>query len=1114
MKNLQQRLEQIGKQITTQNDLSEQRWLRVSAIAQEAHANQFRNNGRSYLAHVLDVAEILLSWRLDAMVVMAGLLHDVVRYGRIDSQEQLTRRLDEANQGNQDNQALSQVLEFALWLEAENSLLEYVRDNSRLSKFFTLMKKPFGLQAVLVRCANRLANLRDLTAFKGEQWQRLLSNTEEVYLPLLERLGMWKVRVEVETLLLQARTPERYRLITQWQAEERRKRQNEIERWRIQLKEMLSQHGLQKVAVEIAYRSPASTWRRHLANLPRHNVHELSQLDARHLFVTVVLVSRVDEAYLALADIHQCGTPSIATFRDYLAQPKANGYAALHTSIVVNSEPHRLHVRTHTLHSMAQYGILFPPTYQAWQDAGKLPSGWPVAEQRALATFMDALQQRKTGRIASLTPKGEVIDLRQGATVLDFAYAIHTEIGRQTSVALLNNVQVPLNTELHSGDMVEIRKDVHRQWPNPQWLDWVRTSKARNAIQMQLRQRPPIKGYGLLDKALRQQQQKLDDHKNRLSTLATEMGRTPEEIFVAIAEGTLHADDVAKRLLTIKSQQRTTFYRVQLSAESAARFPLWHNDMLVRVDCCTPPPGTPIIGYHKQQGVELHRADCANLIDATRKVALSWQAERVKAELVKLTLRAVNRKGLIHDLTYVLKQAHVDIVYLEGKQLGEMDEINLTLEVTNKLELGYLLNTIRGLQGVNRVLVNGEEADLTRASLQAYLAPPQPIISPFSPGRPVTGQGVFWGRANEVMQIETQLRAKNPTSLLVQGPRRIGKTSLLKQLNESRVVRHKYRYVYVDLQSVAYGNIASILRLIARHLARTSRRVQASGKWARSTPIPSMAELTSAPQDTFLSYLAELTDTNRYTQKRILLALDEFGTLVESIRAKVLDTRIFHLLRSVIQHNPLVTILLCTSDNLANLLAQEGVLELLNVTTTVRLSHLSDQAAQQLMQDPLRGQVYFEPDAIESLLRVTDKHPYYLQIMGSNLITQLNYDQRRQVYQSDIQHLIRHQINLNGSEFMHLWQAAEPLQQSVLQALCAPPAASMISPFGAQLIQHRLQQANRPFTLESITHTLEQLTYMDTLTRVPEPDGSNRYYVRVELFRDWFAAHHPLIIKP
>ncbi len=1105
MNNTEQRLEQLKKQLITKYSLAEEIWLSVSLLVQKAHQNQFRNNQRSYLDHVLNVAEILLSWNVDVMTIMAGLLHNAVYDGHIESLKEINHPLN--------RNVLSQILDLIASLDVGNRRISPIRNDHHLSEFFLLIKRPFGLQAVLVCCANRLANLRDLRAFKGKPREHLLSNTELVYLPLLDHLGIWKVRIEIETLLLQARTPERYRLLTQWQRKQRKKRQDDIERWRIELKNALSQRGLEQVAVKIIYRSPASTWRRHLVDFPRSHADTLSQLDGRHLFTTVVLVSQVNEAYLALAGIHQSGIPSTATFRDYLAQPKANGYSALNTTIVVNSEPHRLRIQTHTLYSIAQNGILFPMAYQAWLEGGPLPDSCQGVERQALSTLMNTLRQRKTDWIASLTPKGEVIHLRRGATVLDFAYAIHTEIGRQTRAAWVNKVQVPLNTELHSGDMVEIRKDPDRQWPNPQWIDWVRTNKARNAIQLQLRQRPAIKGYNLLDKALRQQQQKLEDYTSQLSTLATEMGRTREEIFIAIAEGTLNAEDVAKCLLTVKSQQRTTFYHVRLTPESIARFPLWHDDMLVRVDCCNPPPGTQVMGYHNQQSVELHRADCASLIDPTRKVRLYWQAERVKVQLIKFTLRAVNRKGLIYDLTYILKQAHVDIVYLEGKQLGEMDEINLTVEVTNKLELGYLLSTIRGLPGVNRVLVNGEEADSASASLQAYLAPPEPIISPFSPGRPVTGKGAFWGRGSEVTQIETQLQAKNPTSLLIQGPRRIGKTSLLKHLNDSRVIRNKYRYVYVDLQSVAYSDIASVLRLIARHLARTSRRVQTSSKWTYSVEIPTMAELTATPQDTFLSYLADLTDSNRYTQKRILLALDEFGTLVESIRANVLDTRIFHLLRSVIQHNPLVTILLCTSDNLANLLAEEGVLELLNVTNTVRLSYLSNQAAQQLIQEPLRGQVYFEPKAIETLLHVTGKHPYYLQIIGSNLITRLNYDERRQVYESDIQRLARHQTNLNGSEFMHLWQTEDVLQHHVLQALCMPPATSAVSPFGAELLQHRLQQANRPFTLESIAQTLEQLTYMDTLTRVPGSDGANRYYVRVELFRDWFAAHHPLIVK-
>lgn len=1090
----QRRLEGVGAALVAQTPELEGLWERVVEVTWEAHADQYRNNGRPYLAHVLDIADILLEWEVEPLIVMGGLIHDSVRYGRFRSQRAVATRLD--------HEDLSSLLHLATRLATRDSIVHYARDNSRLQKIFDLMVE--DVRGVLIRCANRLADLRDLDTFKGEQRDGLLLNTEEVYLPLLERLGMWRVRTEVENRLFQARTPDRYAAILRWQERERTQRATAIAAWQDSLMQALAVHGLTRVEVRIEYRHPASTFRRLLADLPR-DVDDLSQLDTRHLFVTTVLVPRVDDAYIGLAAVHECGTPSMASFRDHFAQPRDNGYAALHTAVILASSPHYVYLRTPALHQLASRGILLRAAYEAWRY-DRLPKGWQPTEERTLRHFMASLRHRQRDRLSLLTPLGDVIELPEGATVLDFAYAIHTNVGRQTGTAFVNKMQVPLNTPLHSGDVVEIRKDLGRKWPDAQWLNWIHTSKAREAIQAQLRQRPDAKGRTLLDKELRRRGRKVDDYESRLAMLASEMGSTPDEVLISMAQGDLRPREVVDRLLFLTTPQRTRLYRVQLTRESAARFPLWHGEMILSVECCAPQAGDPIVGYYTERGIELHLDTCPNVLDPARRVALRWESERVEAQLVKFTLRAVSRRGLINDLTHVIRQANAEIIHLEGKRQGKMDEVNLTLEVTNELELGYLLETIRRLPSVNRVLVDGREAEAAIDDLRSYLAPPQPIISPFSPGRPVAGSGHFWGRGAEVLTIETLLSGESATSLLVQGPRRIGKTSLLKHLQESRAVKERYRYIYVDLQAVAYSGVPSVLRHLARHIARAMDSEQ-------RVAVPSFADLTTDPLDTFLTYLAALIDTRRYTQKRILLALDEFGTLVESVRSNALDTRIFHMLRSIIQHNPMLTILLCTSDDVAEMLANDGVLELLNVTPGVRLRHLDAEASQQLIQEPLRGQVYFEPEAVSALLRVTDHHPYYLQILGANLITRLNNEQRRNVYESDILDLARRHMELNGSEFMHLWERTNGAHQALLQALCVPPCASSLSPFGAEAIQRRLRAAGLDLRPEQIREELDRLAQMDTLARVLQADGSARYHVRVELFRDWFAARYPLNVR-
>ncbi|MBA3530621.1 MAG: HD domain-containing protein [Ardenticatenales bacterium] len=1067
-------------------------WQRVVEVVQEAHAEQFRNNGRPYLAHVLEVAEILAAWKVEPLLVLAGLLHDATRYGRFESAEALQARFQHPE--------LDAILQVVSQVANHDALAHYVRDNSRLQKIFDLMVSE--VRAVLVRCANRLADLRDIDAFKGEQRRSLLLNSEEVYLPLLERLGLWEVRVEMEDRLFQLRAPERYAAIRRWRSQQMRLQADDIEAWKQRVEEALSHHGLWpgRAEVEIVYRHPASIFRKHLSTLPQ-NVEDLSQLDLRYLFTTDVITHTVADAYLALGAVHECGAPGMASFRDYFAQPKNNGYAALNTSIIVNSAPLRVSLRTRALRALAQEGILLPEAYACWRD-DCLPD-WQPVEQRTLRHFIQALRHRQRDDLSLFTPRGDMIDLPQGATVLDFAYEIHTDVGRQTGHAFVNGKPVVLNSELHSGDVVEIQKDLSRKWPEPQWLGWVKTSKARDAIQMQLRQRPESKGRILIDKELRQRGRKLEDYQPRLAMLVNEMGSTLDEVYSNVAQGNLRAHEIVDRLLHLMPLQRTVLLQVEPTPESAARFPHWDAEMLLSSDCCTPLQGDPIAGYHTERGIELHRASCPSLMSATRIVGLRWKARVVEARHVAFVMRAVNRKGLINDLTQVIRGANVDIIELEGKRQGAMDEVRFTLEITNELELGYLVDSIRSLPSVNRVTVDGQEAEAALGDLRQYLAPPRPVIPPFSPGRPVWGSGRFWGRAQEVLKVETLLSGEFAPSVMVRGPRRIGKTSLLQHLAESKVLKERYRYVYVDLQAAAHSGAPRVLRLLARSLARTldnEKRVH----------LPTVEELEDEPLETFLTYLAQLTDAYKYTQKKILIAMDEIGTLVDAVRSGKLDFELFYMFRSVMQHSSLVTFLLCTSDDVAELLKEDGVLDLLNVTQGVRLSHLDPDAAQQLIQEPLRGEVYFEPDAIAALLRVTECHPYYLHILGTNLISQLNKERRRVVYESDIDALVsRHTTYLNGSEFLHLWEREDEAQREVLRALCAWPHASALTPFSVESVRQRLQAAGVDLPFERVATSLDRLTRLETLAQV-QSEGTMRYYPRVELFRQWFAVNSPL----
>lgn len=1083
-------------------------WARAWPVAQAAHAGQLHEDGRPFTDHILAVAEILcFEWRLEPLIVAGGLLHDVIRHGHIRSPAALSARLD--------HQRLTDLVAATTRLADTVPLVHQTRDNSNLQRIFEFMVE--DVRAVLIQIASRLANLRDGVHASHERQRLMILSSQEVYLPLLERLGMWQVRSEVEDWCLRLRDPERFTAIQTWRDHQARRRRASLEKLEREISARLAELGI-AATVETVFRPVSSIHRHQVADPPRA-ANQLDNLDPRSLYTVFTTVDVLAEAYTALAAVHRAGTPSTPDFRDYLAQPKANGYAALHTTIIrqaEGSEPARIVIRTRRLAALGSQGILMPEAFAHWGGvpAEEAAPDWEPHEREVLRQFVESLRRRAPdpSTIIVFTPQRDPIEsLPVGATVLDFAYHIHTDLGRQAGRAFVNGRPVPLNEQLCNGDVVQIEKDLSREWPEPEWLDWVVTPKARSKLQAQLNRRPDRKGRRLIEKELRGRGRLPKAYESRIAALAHELGSTVNELYAAVAKGDFTAHEIVDRLIFHRSQRRTLPH-IEPAPEVASRFPTWAEEMLLPTPCCSPAANSPIVGLLTAAGIELHAAGCPNAQDEDRLIPLVWRAEQVEWLQPQVRVRAVNRVGLLHDLTGAVRGGNIDITSIRGERRGAMAEFTFVLEVPNSLELGYLTDTIRTVNGVVRVEVDGQEAADVVNRLTAFLAPPQPLANPFSPGRPVFGVGRFWGRSEELESFETRLLSPHPaSSLLIRGPRRIGKTSFLKQLGERKAIRAQYRPVYADLQSVAFSPAAEVIRYLCRCIGRAldpTDRVQR----------PSQHEIAADPRRAFLTYLEAVSNQLRYAQKRVLLTIDEFGVLVEAVHSGQLDPNFFSLLRSIMQHNEDLVFVVATSDDVADFLRAEGVTELLNVTQEARLSHLDAESARHLIQDPLRGQVYFDPGAVDELLRTTDGHPYYLQILGAALVSHLNGKRRRQVLGTDIETVVRRQALSNGSEFVHLWQRDDPVERLILAAL-AGEGARRSSPvtsgrrdagLTAAEINQRLNSYGRALPPALLLETLNRLYRAETLERASY-DGQLCYRYRVSLFRRWFAEHYPLM---
>lgn len=1099
---VQERAERLRRNLAARGgSAAAELWERAWKTATSVHAGQLHEDGRPFVGHILAIAEIAaLEWKLEPFTVAGALLHDALRYGNVKSPEALVALLGGPQAGS-----LTELVAASTRLADTLPLVHRARDNRHLQTIFEFMLE--DVRAVLISIANRLSNLRHGEATGQERRRLMILNTEEVYLPLLERLGMWKVRNEMEDHCLRLRDPQRFDMVLRWRDSQLERRRAFLRRLEGELRTELEQLGI-AAEIEPIYRSAGAIHRSQVMSSSGGS-GDLNTLDSRSLYVLSLSVESVAQAYTALAAVHCVGAPSASDFRDYLAQPKNNGYAALHTTIIrqeMGSEPVRIVISTRRLRSLGEHGILTPEAFAHWRgvELEEAAADWAPQERAVLGRFVDSLRRAPNpGLIVVFTPAHDLIEsLPVDATVLDFAYHIHTDLGRQAGRAFVNGRPVPLYERLHNGDVVRIEKDLSREWPELEWLAWVVTPKARSKLQAQLNRRPDRKGRRLIEKELKARGRRFADYESRIAALARELGGTVDELYAAVAKGDFAVHDIVDRLI-FHRRQRQGLSMIVPAPEVAHRFPLWAEETLLPALCCSPAAGAPIAGRLTAAGIELHAAECPNVGDPDQRIPLVWRVEQVELVQTHVRVRAVNRVGLLHDLTAAIRSGNVDITAIRGERQAAMADFTFQLEVPGTFELSYLTNAIRSVNGVVRVEVDGQEAGEALSHLTAYLAPPQPLANPFSPGRPVSGAGLFWGRTEELEWIETRLLNSHPaSSLLVRGPRRIGKTSLLKQLAERKAIKSLYRVVYVDLQAVALSPAEEIVRYLNRCLGRV---LDPAGR----IPRPGQREIADDPRGAFRTYLDLLTGQLQHSKKRLLVTIDEVGVLVDALQAGHLDRSFFPLLRSIMQHDDSLVFVFATSDDMVEILRTEGIAELLNVTQDVPLDHLDRESAFHLIQDPLRGQVYFDPEALNELLRVTDHHPYYLHILGAALVSHLNGERRRQVLAGDIAAIVRRQAQSNGSEFAHLWRRSDPVEQLILAALATPPLSRRAGGLSLDEIDRRLRNHGHLLDPTTLSSTLNRLYRTGTLVRVAS-EGVPLYRYRVALFRHWFAEHYPL----
>ncbi|MBI4180798.1 MAG: bifunctional (p)ppGpp synthetase/guanosine-3',5'-bis(diphosphate) 3'-pyrophosphohydrolase [Chloroflexi bacterium] len=683
-------------------------------FAMKAHEGQMRKSGEPYLEHPLQVALTLAELQLDTSSLVAALLHDVpedcgipvsgieARFGaEVAKLVDGTTKLDKLP-WQAPGEAARRERVTTSQQQAEN-----------LRKMLVAMAE--DLRVVFIKLADRLHNMRTLDALPPEKQLSIARETAEVYAPLAHRLGIWELKWQLEDLAFRYLEPKKYHQIVHLITTRRPQQESFIDQVIQILNQEFERAGLKAEVVGRA---------KHIYSL-HQKMEKYAALgkdfdDIHDLLAIRVLVNSVADCYRALGVVHNLWHPLPDQFNDFIANPKPNGYQSLHTTVMCQGTTSlEIQIRTYQMHHIAEFGVASHWRYKEDEKQDirfEERIGWLrqlVEWHRELSGAEEFLESVKTDifidQVFVYTPKGEIKDLPSGATPLDFAYRVHTDLGHRCVGAKVNGRLVPLSYQLKNGDIVEIMATKGSRGPSRDWLNsvlgYVKTSHAKEKIRQWFKKQERTdnleRGRELLEKAMRQLGIKLTERENIAKLFKYE---SLDDFYVAIGYGGITTHQIALKLAAQQQQPRVVDIIPPKQSSSVVKVGGVGNLLTHLAQCCHPVPGDSIIGYiTRSRGVTVHRQDCYNVVhedEKERLVTVEW-GETDAQYPVKIQVNAWDRVGLMRDITTLVAEEKVNIVAASlTKNDDRTTSTFLTLETGNLAQLSRLLVKIEGIREV------------------------------------------------------------------------------------------------------------------------------------------------------------------------------------------------------------------------------------------------------------------------------------------------------------------------------------------------------------------------------------------------------------------------------
>jgi guanosine-3',5'-bis(diphosphate) 3'-pyrophosphohydrolase len=687
---------------------------RAYIFSAKEHKGQVRASGEPYLTHPLEVANLLAEMKMDAVTVSVGLLHDVV-------EDTLTtlEKIEELFGAD-----VAHIVDGVTKI----SQIPFTSKEEKQAENFRkmLLAMTDDIRVIMVKFADRLHNMRTLAYLTSDRREAIARETMDIYAPLANRLGMGKIRGELEDLAFSYLDPRAYQELKDVVEKNRRKHEAFLAEVTKIVEEKMREQGIPALTESRIKRLYSIYLKLKKQRITIDQVYDLLALR--------IITDSVKSCYAALGVIHNTWRPVPGRIKDFIAMPRPNMYQSLHTSVIAGGQPFEVQIRTTEMHQIAEEGIA---AHWKYKD-GKLVAddredqrvSWLrhlVEWQQEMKDPADFLSTLKIDlypeEVYTFTPKGKVVTLPRDATPVDFAYAIHTEVGHSCVGSKINGRMTPLRSKLRNGDIVEIVTQPGHK-PSRDWLSFVKTSRARNKIRHWLTEQESERaielGRKMLEKEARKYKQSAKEliESDRMQAMLSEYGSTKvEDLLSAIGYGKISAKQIISRLspdglkeaAVAEESKLTSVVKRVLGIGSDAKLQVrGFDDLLVyRAKCCNPIRGEEVIGYiTRGKGVAVHSKNCPNvqnlMYESDRKIEVEWAhaAPSAEAYAVPLTILTEDRPGMLAEIAAAISEVKSNILNVEARTSDERGTIDITVEIPDMKHLERVIASVKKIDGV------------------------------------------------------------------------------------------------------------------------------------------------------------------------------------------------------------------------------------------------------------------------------------------------------------------------------------------------------------------------------------------------------------------------------